>query len=515
MLRPIFLLLVLSALNACAVNPVTGKNELAFVSESTELAIGKQQYLPSQQSQGGLYNVDPELSRYVNEVGQRLAAVSDRQLPYEFVVLNNSVPNAWALPGGKIAVNRGLLLHLKNEAELAAVLGHEIVHAAARHGAKSIERESLLQGAIMVTEIGTSGTEYSNFIVGKARLGAQLLTHKYGRGAELESDYYGIQYMVKAGYDPRATITLQQTFVQLSAGRESSFVEGLFASHPPSQERVDKNRATVASLSYRLRPDLEVGEQRYRDKLAYLINKQDAYNSFDQANALRSSNELVIATRLLDEAIQNEPMEPRFYGLRGNILYDEEHYREAAKAFNKALDLDDNYYEYYLGRGLATLNLGQNDAARIDLSRSNELLPTAIAMNKLGQIALVAGHTSDAKAFFESAMSAGGEVGSMATVEFKRLDLQENPGKYLTVRPHMREGKLMAAINNRASIDVNQFEVVFTMTLNGKFKQLSAKGGAIRAGQTQNVSSGLRLREEDELLDLRSYISSAKPFNPG
>ena len=73
----------------------------------------------------------------------------------------------------------------------------------------------------------------------------------------------------------------------------------------------------------------------------------------------------------------------------------------------------------------------------------------------------------------------------------------------------------MAAINNRASIDVNQFEVVFTMTLNGKFKQLSAKGGAIRAGQTQNVSSGLRLREEDELLDLRSYISSAKPFNPG
>ena len=85
--------------------------------------------------QGGAYVVDPELNRYVREVGARLARASDRALPYEFVVLNNSTPNAWALPGGKIAVNRGLLVELDNEAELAAVLGHEIVHAAARHGA--------------------------------------------------------------------------------------------------------------------------------------------------------------------------------------------------------------------------------------------------------------------------------------------------------------------------------------------------------------------------------------------
>ena len=84
--------------------------------------------------------IDPELTKYVNEVGQRLAAVSDRKLPYEFVVINNSVPNAWALPGGKIAVHRGLLIELNSEAELAAVLGHEIVHAAARHGAKGMER---------------------------------------------------------------------------------------------------------------------------------------------------------------------------------------------------------------------------------------------------------------------------------------------------------------------------------------------------------------------------------------
>ena len=128
----IFVVLASCLATGCAVNPVTGKNELSIISESQELAIGAQQYGPSQQSQGGIYSVDLALTDYVNEVGQRLAAVSDRKLPYEFIVLNDSVPNAWALPGGKIAINRGLLMPLDSEADLAAVLRHEIVHAAAR-----------------------------------------------------------------------------------------------------------------------------------------------------------------------------------------------------------------------------------------------------------------------------------------------------------------------------------------------------------------------------------------------
>ncbi|MBT3900086.1 MAG: M48 family metalloprotease, partial [Gammaproteobacteria bacterium] len=123
MTKLLLLLALITCLSTgCAVNPVTGKNELSIISESRELTIGAQQYGPSQQSQGGTYSVDPALTDYVNEVGQRLAAVSDRQLPYEFIVLNDSVPNAWALPGGKIAINRGLLMQLDSEAELAAVL---------------------------------------------------------------------------------------------------------------------------------------------------------------------------------------------------------------------------------------------------------------------------------------------------------------------------------------------------------------------------------------------------------
>ncbi|PJC71288.1 MAG: peptidase M48, partial [Zetaproteobacteria bacterium CG_4_8_14_3_um_filter_59_5] len=103
------LLLFLALLSGCVTNPVTGKNDFSLVSEQQELAIGAQQYAPARQAQGGDLVADPGLTAYVSQVGQRLAAVSDRKLPYEFKVLNNSVPNAWALPGGKITINRGLL----------------------------------------------------------------------------------------------------------------------------------------------------------------------------------------------------------------------------------------------------------------------------------------------------------------------------------------------------------------------------------------------------------------------
>ena len=113
--------LMLVLLSGCAVNPVTGERQFMTVSPQDELRMGEQNYVPMQQSQGGLHDVDPALTEYVRDVGAKVAAHSGVQLPYEFVVLNNSVPNAWALPGGKIAINRGLLTELESETELAAV----------------------------------------------------------------------------------------------------------------------------------------------------------------------------------------------------------------------------------------------------------------------------------------------------------------------------------------------------------------------------------------------------------
>ncbi|HEY9183576.1 MAG TPA: M48 family metalloprotease, partial [Gammaproteobacteria bacterium] len=239
--------IAIAALAGCVINPVTGDRELALVTAEQELAIGEQQYAPSQQMQGGEYSLDPALADYVSSVGQKVAAVSDRKLPYEFVVLNNSVPNAWALPGGKIAVNRGLLVELQSEAELAAVLGHEVVHAAARHGALAMQRGMLLQGALLATQVAAQRGDYGGLAVGAASIGAQLISQRNSRSAELEADLYGMRYMSAAGYDPAAAVSLQETFVRLSeqGGEAQGRLATLFASHPPSTERVQKNRETA------------------------------------------------------------------------------------------------------------------------------------------------------------------------------------------------------------------------------------------------------------------------------
>ena len=184
------ILILAASTTGCAVNPVTGKSDFMMVSEAQEIALGQQNYAPMQQAEGGVYDIDPQLTAYVRDVGSKLAEVSDRPLPYEFVVLNNSVPNAWALPGGKIAINRGLLTELNSEAELAAVLGHEIVHAAAKHSAQQMSRGMLLQGAVLATAVATANSDFGEFAVGGAAVGAQLVNSTYGRSAELESDKY-------------------------------------------------------------------------------------------------------------------------------------------------------------------------------------------------------------------------------------------------------------------------------------------------------------------------------------
>jgi predicted Zn-dependent protease len=180
-------------LSGCAVNAVTGQRNFQMMGSDWEQQVGSQMYAPMKQSQGGDFIVDPELTAYVQEVGNRLAERARRkgELDFEFSILNDSVPNAWALPGGKIAINRGLLTELDSEAELAAVLGHEIVHADAAHGARAQSKGMLVQLGAVATMV-VLGSTLDNPTAREMgmmvpALGAQLLTQKYGRDAERES----------------------------------------------------------------------------------------------------------------------------------------------------------------------------------------------------------------------------------------------------------------------------------------------------------------------------------------
>lgn len=456
-LRSVILVLgVLLLLNACAVNPVTGKNELAIVPETTEINLGTEQYDPGRQMQGGDYTTHPEIVTYVRSVGQRLAAVSDRGLPYEFQVINDGTPNAWALPGGKIAINRGLLSELKSEAELAAVLAHEVVHSAARHGAKNMERGMLIQGAVLATTLATNNSEYASLAAGGAGLASQLITQKYSRSAELEADYYGMQYMARAGYDPQAAVELQRTFVRLSEGRQSNWLTGLFASHPPSMERVEANQRTAAELNQ----GGEMGAERYAEKMQPLMQDQPAYEKYAQGRKALEKGEVETALRLSEEALALQPEEPLFHSLRGDLRLKQQRYEDAIVNFDRAIALDDSYFHYYLQRGMAHKKLNHTRQAQADLERSTKFLPTAPALNALGQLALNRGDTAAAKDFFASAASSKSPAGQAAQSALVRLDIQDNPHKYVSLGGGLdSQGYLLLQVGNDTSEPITNIEV--------------------------------------------------------
>ena len=375
-------------LAGCAVNPVTGKNELMLLDETQEINMGAKQFEPTQQSQGGRYVSDPNLTRYVSEIGQRLARVADRSLPYEFVIIDDSTPNAWALPGGKIAVNRGLLTKLNSEAELAAVLSHEIVHAAARHSAKSIERGMLLSSVIGVASsaIDQNAGNYGRIFDNGAQLGAQFIVSSYGREAELESDAYGMIYMMRAGFDPEAAVSLQETFVQLSKGQSNNWLDGMLASHPPSQERVENNRRTAQRLKQAARQDLTLGFDRYQSKLNRLSQRSPAYNQTQTALIALQERDLSKAQSDIEAALEQTQSEAQIHSAAGQIAMARQEFRQAQTHFSAAIKINPNHFRYFLGRGLAAKALKQTDAARADLQQSQALFSSQAAAQALAEL---------------------------------------------------------------------------------------------------------------------------------
>jgi predicted Zn-dependent protease len=415
---PVLLLVLALGLGACGTNPVTGKQELGFVSEQQERSIGQKNYAPYRQQQGGDYVADKALVNYVQSVGKRLAKVSDRKLDYEFQVVNDGTPNAWALPGGKIAIHRGLLLELQSEAELAAVLGHEIVHAAARHTARSMERGTLLQGAILLGNLALSGSEYSQLGSLGLNVGAGLTQKHYGRDAEREADAYGMRYMKRAGYDPIAAVHLQETFVRLHDGKEPNWLAGLFATHPPSPERVRNNQKLLAKLG---KPGGDLGKARYQKAIAHLRKTQKAYEHYAKASEAAAKKQYAQALGLLDKALNIEPQEALFHGLRGDIRQQQKRYQDAMVNYDRALRYNPEYYAFYLSRGVLHQKQKQLAEAQRDLQKSIQLLPTGEAYLSLGLLAQTRGLAGQAQRYYREAARFNSAAGQQARQRLKSV----------------------------------------------------------------------------------------------
>lgn len=406
-------------MSGCVVNPVTGKSEFSTLSVNDEIALGIDNYQPSQQAQGGQYVVDKSLTTYVQSVGNKLAKVSDNpNLPYEFVVLNNDVPNAWALPGGKLAINRGLLMYLEDEAQLAAVLGHEIVHAAARHSAQQQSRNTLLTGALTVAGVvaAAKNSEKAALGVGALGIGATAWQAKYGRDHESQSDEVGMKYMAKAGYDAQAAVELQEIFVKLSEGKNAGFIEGLFSSHPPSQARVKANQATAKQYSGGVR-----NKAAYQKAISQLVKDKAAYENYTKAQTLAGSQKYIDAETYVDRAIALQPKENLFWDFKGQLQVQQNKNNEALTSFSKAISANPAYFKPYLYRGVVNNQLGNTNDAEQDLLYSQRYLPTQAASYYLGEVNLKKGNKAQAKTYFQAAASSGGSLGEAAQAQLNKL----------------------------------------------------------------------------------------------
>lgn len=241
-------------------------------------------------------------------------------------------------------------------------------------------------------------------------MGAQLALAQYSQGDELESDAYGIKYMRAAGYDPQAAVELQELFLQLSEGRDSDWLSGLFASHPPSARRVQANQQLVQEIGgggYR-------GREAYQHRIALIKKLQPAYDAHDKAMKLASEGDFDGALASVNQAIKAEPREAMFFALRGRIYKAQDQPEKARADFDKAVSLYPEMFEYQLYNGLNELALNNLTKARQHLERANQVVPTSIAYLRLGDISRQQGQRNEAVRYYSAAAEAGGDVGEEA-----------------------------------------------------------------------------------------------------
>jgi len=235
----------LAVSTACVMNSATGERQLIFMSQDREIEIGREADT-NIVSTLGMYE-DEQLQRYVSQLGQRMAAYSEQPgLPWDFKVVDDPVVNAFALPGGFIYVTRGILSYFNSEAELAAVLGHEIGHVTARHTAERLSRSQLLGAGLIATMLVTP--ERFQGLVGVAALGTQVLFLKYGRADERQSDDLGFRYMRRAGYNPAAMPKVFSMLARVSAASGAGRTPEWLSTHPNPENREQRIAARIDSL---------------------------------------------------------------------------------------------------------------------------------------------------------------------------------------------------------------------------------------------------------------------------
>ena len=234
----------LAAITGCTTNPATGERQLNMLSRDQEIAIGEDA-APEFLEQGGGEIPDRDIQRYVSDLGARLAAISERpDLPWAFYTLDTEIINAFALPGGKVFISRGLMAKMDNEAQLAGVLGHEIGHVTAQHIGQRMTRQMLIQGVAVGAGVAAQASEedWVKVLGAGVAVGGQLYALSFSRDQELQADTLGVRYMHRADYNPVGQLQVMQILKDASGGGGLEMLQ----THPLPSTRIDQLESLIA-----------------------------------------------------------------------------------------------------------------------------------------------------------------------------------------------------------------------------------------------------------------------------
>ena len=229
---------IISYYSKTDVNPITGEKQRVSLTQEQEVVLGLQS-APQMIKEFGGEVQDPQVRDMVTRVGQKIVNGTEAgRSKYKFnfhVLADPNTVNAFALPGGQIFITMGLLKLLKNEDQLAGVLGHEIGHVIGRHSAEHMAKEELTQGLLSATEIATYDPNSPNMQASIARYIGEMINMKYGRDDEIESDRFGVRYMYETGYRPEGQIEVMKILKQASGGHlQPEFL----STHPDPENRI-------------------------------------------------------------------------------------------------------------------------------------------------------------------------------------------------------------------------------------------------------------------------------------
>ncbi len=261
----------------CTTNPATGRSQLIFMSVEEEVQLGSEAQPVFLKENGGEIP-SPQILAYVRDIGARLAASSERpELPWEFHVLDSRQINAFALPGGKVFFSRGLLERMSNEAQVAAVMGHEVGHVTAMHIGERMSQAMVTQG--LIAGIGVAGQVSDNAwltVLGAGgQVGGTLYLLKFGRDQESEADRLGIRYMAQNGYNPVGMMEVMAILKEASGGGGGGGFEQMLSTHPDPARRL----ADAEKLILKQYPD-------YKDTSKYVMG-HDRFQQIVAANLKR------------------------------------------------------------------------------------------------------------------------------------------------------------------------------------------------------------------------------------